>query len=108
MGQAVKAVTTAFFGEVNSQGGIYNRRIELKFIETAETPAATRANVERFLRDEQVFALTGAFIAGAEKELVALMAKQEVPLIGPLTLYPQTGLPLNRQVFYLLSGIDEQ
>ena len=39
MGQAVKAVTTAFFAELNSQGGIYNRRVELKLIETAETPA---------------------------------------------------------------------
>src|SRR5882762_9932566 len=108
MGQAVRAVTTAFFEELNSQGGIYNRRFELKFTETAETPAATRVNVERFLKDEHVFAMTAAFIAGSEKELVPLMAQQEVPLIGPMTLDPQVGLPLNRQVFYLLSGIDGQ
>jgi ABC-type branched-subunit amino acid transport system substrate-binding protein len=108
MGQAVKAVTTAFFDALNGEGGIYNRRLELKFVETAETPAATRANVERLVRDEQVFAMTGAFIAGAEKEIVRLMAQQGVPLIGPLTLYPQTGVPLNRQVFYLLSGVDRQ
>lgn len=104
MGQAVKAVTTAFFAELNSQGGVYNRRLELKFTETAETPAATRANIERLLKDEQVFAMTGAFIAGAEKEIVPLLAQQEVPLVGPLTLNPQIGFPLNRQVFYLLSG----
>ncbi len=36
------------------------------------------------------------------------MAQQEVPLIGPMTLDPQVGLPLNRQVFYLWSGIDGQ
>ncbi|MGI9069712.1 MAG: cytochrome c/ABC transporter substrate-binding protein [Pyrinomonadaceae bacterium] len=108
MGQAVKAVITAFFDDLNSQGGIYNRRFELKFIETGETPAATRANLERLLTDEQVFAMTGAFIAGAEKELLELLARKEVPLIGPLTLYPQTGFPLNRQVFYLLSGTDGQ
>jgi len=64
MGQAVKAVTAAFFTEVNSQGGIYNRRLKLKSIETAETPAATRANIERLLKDEHVFAMTAAFIAG--------------------------------------------
>ncbi|MFN2515563.1 MAG: ABC transporter substrate-binding protein [Pyrinomonadaceae bacterium] len=108
MGQAVKAATTAFFDELNSQGGIYGRRFELKFIETAETPAATRANLERLLTDGQVFAMTGTFIAGAEKEIIPLMAQKEVPLIGPLTLYPQPGSPLNRQVFYLLSGIDVQ
>lgn len=108
MGQGVKAVTTAFFAEVNSQGGIYNRRLELRFTETAETPVATRANIERLLKDEHVFAMTGAFIAGAEQEIVPLAAQQEVPIVGPLTLNPQIGFPLNRQVFYLLSGINGQ
>lgn len=108
MGQAIKAMTTAFFDEINSQGGIYSRRIEVKFAEIGETPAATRANFERLIKEGQVFAITGAFVAGAEKEIIPLMAQQEVPLIGPVTLYPQTDLPLNRQVFYLLSGIDEQ
>jgi ABC-type branched-subunit amino acid transport system substrate-binding protein len=108
MGQAIKAVTSAFFDNLNSQGGVFNRHIELKFVETAETAAGTRANFERLLRDEHVFAMSGAFIAGSEKELIPLMAQKEVPLIGPLTLYPQTGFPLNRQVFYLLSGIDGQ
>lgn len=107
-GQAVKAVTAAYFEELNSQGGLYNRRVELKFVETGETPTETRANLERFLKETQVFALTGAFIAGAEQEVVPLLAQQEVPLVGPFTLYPQTGFPLNRQVFYLLSGVDVQ
>jgi ABC-type branched-subunit amino acid transport system substrate-binding protein len=108
MGQAVKAVITAYFDELNSQGGIYNRRLELKSTETGENPAATRANFERLVTDEQIFAMAGAFIAGAEKEVVPLLAQKEVPLIGPLTLYPQTGFPLNRQVFYLLSGNEGQ
>lgn len=108
MGQAIKAVTMAFFEEVNTQGGIYNRRFECKFVETADTPANTRSRVELFLQDEPVFVMTGAFTAGADKELVTLMEQREVPLIGPFTLYPQIGFPLNRQVFYLLSGLDGQ
>ena len=108
MGQAVKAVTTAFFAELNSQGGVYNRQFEVKYAETAETPSGTQTNVERFIKEQEVFALTGAFIAGSEKEIIPLLAQQEVPLIGPLTLYPQIDFPLNRQVFYLLSGVDCQ
>lgn len=108
MGQSIKAVTTAFFTELNSQGGIYNRRVYLKFVDTLDTPAGTRANIERLLKDDQVFALSGAFIAGSEKEIIPLLAEQSVPLIGPFTLYPQTTLPLNREVFYLLSGVDDQ
>jgi len=108
MGRAVKSVTTAFFSEATAQGGVYNRGFELKFIEIADTPSATRANLEHFLRNEHVFAMTGAFIAGSEQEWATLMEESKVPLIGPLTLYPQISFPLNRQVFYLLSGIDEQ
>jgi ABC-type branched-subunit amino acid transport system substrate-binding protein len=108
MGQAVRAVTTAFFDELNGQGGIYNRRFELKIAETSGAAASTRSDIERLLAAEQVFAMTGAVIPGSEREVVPLMAEKEVPLIGPFTLYPQTGFPLNRQVFYLLSGIEGQ
>ena len=56
----------------------------------------------------KIFAFAGAFTAGADKELVTLMEQKSVPLIGPVTLMPQIGFPLNRQVFYLLSGLDGQ
>jgi ABC-type branched-subunit amino acid transport system substrate-binding protein len=108
MGQAIKSVVAAYFEEVNSQGGIYNRKIELKFAETGDTAAATSANVKRLITDEQIFALTGALIAGADKEIAALAQNSEVPLIGPFTLYPPVTASVNRQVFYLLSGIDDQ
>ncbi|HEV7744706.1 MAG TPA: ABC transporter substrate-binding protein [Pyrinomonadaceae bacterium] len=108
MGQAVKAVTTAYFDDLNSQGGIYNRKVELKFVETADTPVGTRANLERMLKEDQIFAMTGAFMAGSEKEVSSLLAQYEVPSVGPFTLFPQIEYPLNRQVFYLLSGIDGQ
>jgi ABC-type branched-subunit amino acid transport system substrate-binding protein len=108
VGQAVKATLVAFFDEVNSRGGIYNRKVELKFVETAETPAATAANLRRLIQDEQVFALAGAFTAGADGEVAALADELGVPVVGPLTLSPRTTRPLNRHVFYLLSGLQEQ
>ncbi|HZH90389.1 MAG TPA: ABC transporter substrate-binding protein [Pyrinomonadaceae bacterium] len=108
MGAAIKSVAAAYFEEVNSQGGIYNRKIELKFAETGDSAAATSASVERLIRDEQIFALSGAMIAGADKEIATLAQTSEVPLVGPFTLYPPVTPSVNRQVFYLLSGIDDQ
>jgi len=104
MGQVVKDVINDYFAEVNQQGGIYNRRLELKVSETGSTAAATRANVERLIRDEKVFAMTSVFLAGSESELVPVFAQSEVPLVGPVTLNPQPGTPVNREIFYLLSG----
>src|SRR5262249_26270290 len=108
MGQAVRAVTAAFFDEVNSSGGVYNRKLELKSVETSEDALTTRASLDRALASGQIFAMTSACIAGAEKEVVPLIADRQVPLIGPITLYPQTVSPLNRYVFYLLSGLTGQ
>jgi ABC-type branched-subunit amino acid transport system substrate-binding protein len=108
MGEAMRAVTAAYFDEINKQGGIYNRRLELRFVESGETAVATQAKVEQFVKDEQIFALVAPFIAGAEKEFVLLADQNDIPLIGPMTLYPQAGFPLHREIFYLFSGINEQ
>src|SRR5262249_34832036 len=104
LGQTVKAVINAYFAEVNLQGGIYNRRLELKVSDNGKTAAITRANLEHLIKDEKVFAMTSALLAGSERELVPVFAELEVPLIGPMTLNPQLETPLNRQIFYLLSG----
>lgn len=108
MGQVIRSVTAGVFTDVNETGGIYNRRLELSVAETGETPAATRTNVERTFTAQSPFAVTGAFIAGSEKEVLPYAAEKGIPLIGPFTLFPQTGAPLNARVFHLLSGIADQ
>ena len=108
MGQAVIAATKAVFEETNSQGGIFGRKLELQVIEAAENASATRAKVEPLLKNQQMFAMSGAIVAGSEKELLPLLGQTEVPLIGPISIYPQIGFPLNRYVFYLLSGLEGQ
>lgn len=108
-GKVILAVTNAVFEDVNSQGGVYGRRLELSVIEcSAETRAAARAKLDSVLKEQQVFAMANAMIAGTEKEVVPILSQNATPLIGPFSLYPQTGFPLNRHVFYLLSGLDDQ
>jgi ABC-type branched-subunit amino acid transport system substrate-binding protein len=104
LSQTVKDVIAAVFAETNSQGGVYSRQLELKYVAAADTKAVSRADIEKLIKDEKVFALTSVMIAGVEKEIVPLLAEQEVPLIGPLTLDPKIGSPINRQVFYVLDG----
>jgi ABC-type branched-subunit amino acid transport system substrate-binding protein len=107
-GQAIRAVTAAYFEEINRQGGIYNRKIDLKVAETGDTPSATAANLERLITTGQVFALANVFTAGADVEVAALAQNQDVPLVGAITLTPQTSAPVNRQVFYLQPGVADQ
>jgi ABC-type branched-subunit amino acid transport system substrate-binding protein len=107
MGQVVTAATKAVFSEINSQGGIYGRQLELQVIETPEGGAATRAKLEPLLKAQGMFAISAAIIANSEKEIIPLFSENETPLIGPISFFPQTGFPLNRQVFYVSPGLDD-
>jgi ABC-type branched-subunit amino acid transport system substrate-binding protein len=108
-GAAMRDVLTAYFNEINNGGGIYNRKIELRVVDSRTDAGATAAAaVEEFATREQVFAFVGGLSAGADKELAALAARREIPFIGPGTLQPVAGIPVNRQVFYLQPGVMEQ
>ncbi len=107
LGQAIKLVTSAVFADVNAAGGIYNRRLELIVVETGDTPAATRANLERTLTATPVLAMTSSFIAGSEKEVLTLTSQREIPQIGPFTLYPRA-VPEKPNIFFLLAGVEDQ
>jgi ABC-type branched-subunit amino acid transport system substrate-binding protein len=106
LAQSMGDVLKAYFAEVNSRGGIYNRKIELRVMNG--DAGSTPANMKRLIEDEQVFAIVSGLTAGADTSVATLSQEREVPLIGPTTLLPQRGLPLNRYVFYLLPGLKEQ
>lgn len=108
MSAAVKAALTAYFDEINRAGGLYARQVELRFVEPPDSPEQRIKAVRDFIKNEQVFALTSSFLAGADHELASLVAEMEIPLVGAFTLYPQVEFPLNRYIFYLHSGLVEQ
>jgi ABC-type branched-subunit amino acid transport system substrate-binding protein len=99
-------VLQAYFAEINSRGGIYNRQIELRVV--YGDPKATVSNVKKLIEEDQVFAIVSGLTAGAEDGVAGLTQEKEVPFVGPSALLPQRGLPVNRYVFYLLPGLREQ
>jgi ABC-type branched-subunit amino acid transport system substrate-binding protein len=95
----------AYFEDWNARGGVYNRRVELAVGALPPAPAKAAAAYADFLARERVFALLNSFMAGAESEIGAFVEKEQVPLIGPLTLLPPTS---NSVVFGLDSGLPGQ
>jgi ABC-type branched-subunit amino acid transport system substrate-binding protein len=106
LAQSMGDVLQAYFAEVNSRGGVYNRKIEFRVMNGNAT--STLANMKHLIDDDQVFAIVSGLTAGADTSVAALSQEKEVPFIGPSTLLPQRNLPLNRFVFYLLPGLKEQ
>ncbi|HWQ31737.1 MAG TPA: ABC transporter substrate-binding protein [Blastocatellia bacterium] len=103
IGRAMKDVLAACFAEVNARGGIYQRRLELRVIETTDA-----AQLRRLIETQEIFALAGSLMPGSEAAIAAQIEQAEVPLIGPFTLQPHSGATVNRQIFYLFSGLTEQ
>jgi ABC-type branched-subunit amino acid transport system substrate-binding protein len=106
LAQSMGDVLQSYFAEINNRGGIYNRKIELRVVNGDSK--LTVSNLERLIDEEQVFAIVSGLSAGAEDGVAALTQEKEVPFIGPSTLLPQRGAPVNRYVFYLLPGLKEQ
>jgi hypothetical protein len=97
---AIGEVLTAYFADLNQAGGIYRRRLALQIVSPEQAP--------QLLASESVFAIIGAMMAGQEEEIAALVEREEVPLLGPFTLYPRTLSPPERYTFYLFAGLAEQ
>jgi ABC-type branched-subunit amino acid transport system substrate-binding protein len=104
--QSIRQVLTAYFDELNAQGGIYNRKVKIHF--TEPTAADTFAGLRTLMTNNQIFAFVGGLSAGADKQIATLAREEEIPFVGPATLLPQIDQPPNRYMFYLLPGVTEQ
>ncbi|MCA1579254.1 MAG: ABC transporter substrate-binding protein [Acidobacteria bacterium] len=108
IGAAMKDVLTAYFANVNDQGGIYNRRIDLATIDAGANAAASAANTKKAVENDDLFAIVGGLSAGADKELAVVTRETEIPYMGPATLLTQASAQTNRNLFYLLPGASQQ
>jgi ABC-type branched-subunit amino acid transport system substrate-binding protein len=82
LGASVRAVLSAYFEDVNAQGGVFGRRLALSVEDSAQGPAGERAALERLSR-AGIFALVGSVWSGAP-EVEASLRAEELPLVGPV------------------------
>lgn len=107
LGQAMAQALYASIQEVNQQGGVLGRRLDLLVIPMGATPEETLSNLRLALQQEGVFALVGAYTVGLDEEILDLLRREQVPLVGPFTLDPGDEI-LNEAAFYLYPGFAEQ
>ncbi|WP_437499735.1 cytochrome c/ABC transporter substrate-binding protein [Sorangium sp. So ce1099] len=104
-GAAARDVLAASFAEVNAQGGVFRRRLELVVADSGESLDGARATSR--LLDQRVFALVGTVWSGdGGGDAPARLAADEVPLVGPLGSGPPAADPGDGVVFHLQPGLD--
>jgi ABC-type branched-subunit amino acid transport system substrate-binding protein len=108
IGNAMRAVIEASFADINADGGIHGRKLELVVADYGDDPVRNLWAVRDLLQDDTVFAMVGGFTAGVTDQLSQLAEELEIPMVGPYTQAPREGNGLERQSFYLASGIEQQ
>jgi ABC-type branched-subunit amino acid transport system substrate-binding protein len=108
LGKSMQSVLAGYFADINSNGGIHGRRIELVAGDYVSDPVQANWSARDFLRKQDIFALVSGYTAGIEKELAELAEDTETPFVGPFTVSPEEGDGLYSNTFYLLGGMTHQ
>lgn len=95
------------FKPVNSEGGIFGRRIDLVFMQAPENPAQRAASIRAFLAQQQVFASI-VDMTGDEPEIASVFESAKTPAIAMYAPFPAASASQNRYVFYLDGGAREE
>lgn len=108
IGVAARQTLTAYFDEINAQGGIYGRRIEPIFEDSNGDAAGTLSATRKLIEQHGVFALVGSFEPSGDDATGEYLKRQAVTLVGPLTLSPKPSPLPNASIFYLLPTTADQ
>jgi ABC-type branched-subunit amino acid transport system substrate-binding protein len=106
-GRAVRTVLEGYFNTVNQRGGVHGRRLQLVVEPLGDDLDTTRDSARGLARERNVFALLAPLTARVERELVEAVESSQTPVVGPLTLFPESAADPSQGVFHLLSGVPE-
>ena len=84
LGRSMQAGILAAFQEINDQGGIHGRRLELRALNDSYEPDSAIANTRQLI-EEGVFALIGAVGTPTSRAVVPVTKEHHVPYIAPMT-----------------------
>lgn len=101
---AMQGAIAAYCAELNARGGVYNRRIEVKFI-AEEQPESAVAHLEALLKDRSIFAVLATI--GYAQDIAQLAEREQTPMIGVEDISGVND-KVRRYGFYLLPGVPAQ
>ncbi|QCI12652.1 c-type cytochrome [Pseudomonas putida] len=81
-GQVVRAVLEDSLAQLNQQGGIHGRQLQLVVLDPGDSPASAEQALNRLIDDQQAFALVAPIAPMLDARLATVLERQEVPLVG--------------------------
>lgn len=94
------------FDQVNAQGGVYGRHLELEVQDTQATLAGNARGLDALVEGWNVFALIGSIIPDSDP-LVDALARAHLPVIGAITASGGAGARAS-SIHFLLPSLSDQ
>ena len=85
LGRNMRLGIEAAFHEVNQNGGVHGRRLELSSLDDAYEPEAAVTNTIRLIEQDDVFALIGEVGTPTSRSATPVAADAGVPFMAPFT-----------------------
>ncbi len=96
-----------WFEQVNAQGGIAGKTIEIRTMDDGYEPDRCAANTQKLIA-EDVHALFGYIGTPTSLAALPLLTKAQIPFIAPFTGAMGLREPFNRQVFHLRASYNDE
>ncbi|MCB1839402.1 MAG: ABC transporter substrate-binding protein [Alphaproteobacteria bacterium] len=85
LGEGMNAGILAAFKEINDNGGINGRKLELDALDDGYEPEVAIQNTKQLINDKKVFALIGGVGTPTANAIEPITTESKVPFIGPFT-----------------------
>jgi ABC-type branched-subunit amino acid transport system substrate-binding protein len=110
LGQAMRQTIEAVFDEVNANGGVNDRELQLAVGGWNDDGNPQIWAARDLVNKEPVAALVSPYVPNYDAELEALAAEKRLPVVGPYTVLQPDGDEDedNHFTFYLLAGLELQ
>lgn len=89
-----------FFDQLNAQGGVGKRLVEIRTLDDGYEPDRCAENTRKLMADD-VFALFGYIGTPTSLAALPLFTKEKIPFFGPFTGAEALRQPFNRLVFHV-------
>lgn len=99
LGNDMRMGAKIYFDYINSKGGVFGRKIELRTLDDGYEPARTVPNTKKLIEEEKVFALFGYVGTPTSAAALPVFTQARVPFFGPFTGAELLRDPFNPYIF---------
>lgn len=96
-----------WFDQVNAEGGVAGKAIEIKTMDDGYEPDRCVANTNKLL-EEDVFALFGYIGTATSLAALPLVTKSQIPFIAPFTGAMGLREPFHKNIFHLRASYNDE